>query len=109
MDTSDEVIVVDDADDKSNVEVKIEPIDGSDSLNSLPPSIGRLFLQDDNVDAMAFVDDAVKQLGFKTEMEEVQPGVYYPLAQKCLLVVNDLKNSTQFKIVRSLSKSSRKH
>ena len=75
------------------VEVKSEPMDCSESLNRLSPTIGRIVLPDDNVGAMTFVDDAVKQLGFKTEMEEVQPGVFYPLAQKCLFVVKTLEKS----------------
>ena len=92
LDTSDEIIV-DDDDADVGVEVKSEPMDCSESLNRLSPTIGRIVLPDDNVGAMTFVDDAVKQLGFKTEMEEVQPGVFYPLAQKCLFVVKTLEKS----------------
>ena len=50
-------------------------------------SVGRLILSDDNLDAQAFVEHCVGQLGLKTEVEEVHPGVFYPLAQKLLLVV----------------------
>jgi hypothetical protein len=50
-------------------------------------SVGRLILSDDNLDAQAFVEHCVGQLGIRTEIEEVHPGVFYPLAQKLLLVV----------------------
>ena len=49
--------------------------------------IGRLILSDDNLEAMSFVEEVVGQLGIRAQVEEVHPGVFYPLAQKLLLTV----------------------
>ena len=52
--------------------------------------MGRLILSDDNLDAMTFVDEAVKQVGFKLAIEEIHSGVFYPLAQKLIFSVKIL-------------------
>lgn len=86
-DTNEEIVVDNDSDD--DVELKRHKIDSNvHQVNgSNVAKVGRLILSDDNLDAMTFVEDAVKNIGFKLDVEEVHPGVYYPLAQKLLFVV----------------------
>ena len=79
-----ELIDVDDIVDTTTVdEIRTKKVEKVSSTGS----VGRLILSDDNLDAQAFVEHCVGQLGLKTEIEEVHPGVFYPLAQKLLLVV----------------------
>ena len=87
------VLDVDDDEDEIIVDDDLEPDrrrnDVQPSKVELPNGkVGRLILSDDNLEAMSFVEEIVGQLGIRTQVEEVHPGVFYPLAQKLLLAVN---------------------
>jgi len=88
LDSTDEIVVDDDNDDVAeHKKCRDDATSSRQNEASNGKKISRLILSDDNLDALDFVDGAVKQLGVKTEVEEVHDGVFYPLAQKLIFVV----------------------